>query len=195
MPHNRSEGRTQLPSDNGSEDSAQPPPDNRPEGRARSSPEDQPEPRLYGPPDRAEGFLPNAAFPACRGRADKTAADMSNRETGALGERAAAEALRAAGYELQALNWRQGRYELDIVASRDGVLHFVEVKTRQADSLTPPEAAATHRKFHALRRAASVYLATTGWQGEVQFDLAAVTVATDGATDVRLIENAMECHW
>ena len=47
----------------------------------------------------------------------------------------------------------------------------------------------------ALRRAASVYLATTGWQGEVQFDLAAVTVATDGATDVRLIENAMECHW
>ena len=116
---------------------------------------------------------------------------MSNRETGALGERAAAEALRAAGYELQALNWRQGRYELDIVASRDGVLHFVEVKTRQADSLTPPEAAATHRKFHALRRAASVYLATTGWQGEVQFDLAAVTVATDGATDVRLIENAM----
>lgn len=120
---------------------------------------------------------------------------MSNRETGALGERAAAEALRAAGYELQVLNWRQGRYELDIVASRDGVLHFVEVKTRQADSLTPPEAAATHRKFHALRRAASVYLATTGWQGEVQFDLAAVTVATDGATDVRLIENAMECHW
>ena len=207
MPRNRSEGRTQLPSDNGSEDSAQPlpdnrpegrtqpPPDNRPEGRARSSPEDQPEPRLHGPPDRAEEFLPNAAFPACRGRADKTAADMSNRETGALGERAAAEALRAAGYELQALNWRQGRYELDIVASRDGVLHFVEVKTRQADSLTPPEAAATHRKFHALRRAASVYLATTGWQGEVQFDLAAVTVATDGATDVRLIENAMECHW
>ena len=195
MPRNRPEGRTQLPSDNGSEDSAQPPPDNRPEGRARSSPEDRPEPRLYGPPDRAEGFLPNAAFPACRGRADKTAADMSNRETGALGERAAAEALRAAGYELQALNWRQGRYELDIVASRDGVLHFVEVKTRQADSLTPPEAAATPRKFHALRRAASVYLATTGWQGEVQFDLAAVTVATDGATADRQIETAKECHW
>lgn len=177
------------------EDRAQSPPDNRPEGRARSSPEDRPEPRLHGPPDRAEGFLPNAALPESRGRADKTAADMSNRETGALGERAAAEALRVAGYELQALNWRQGRYELDIVASRDGVLHFVEVKTRQADSLTPPEAAATHRKFHALRRAASVYLAAVGWQGEVQFDLAAVTVATDGATDVRLIENAMECHW
>lgn len=165
MPRNRSEGRTQLPSDNGSEDSAQPLPDNRPEGLARSSPEDRPEPRLHGPPDRAEEFLPNAAFPACRGRADKTAADMSNRETGALGERAAAEALRAAGYELQALNWRQGRYELDIVASRDGVLHFVEVKTRQADSLTPPEAAATHRKFHALRRAASVYLGHDGVAG------------------------------
>lgn len=195
MPRNRPEGRAQSPPDNGPEGRTQPPPDNGPEGRARSSPEDRPEPRLHGPPDRAEELLPNAALPESRGHADKTAADMSNRETGALGERAAAEALRAAGYELQALNWRQGRYELDIVASRDRVLHFVEVKTRQADSLTPPEAAATHRKFHALRRAASVYLATTGWQGEVQFDLAAVTVATDGATDVRLIENAMECHW
>ena len=120
---------------------------------------------------------------------------MTTAETGAAGERAAAEYLRKAGYRLLERNWRRGNYELDLVVTDGEVLHIVEVKTRQADSLTPPEAAATHRKFHALRRAASVYLATTGWQGEVQFDLAAVTVATDGATDVRLIENAMECHW
>ena len=195
MPRNRSEGRTQLPSDNGSEDSAQPLPDNGPEGRARSSPEDRPEPRLHGPPDRAEEFLPNAAFPACRGRADKTAADMSNRETGALGERAAAEALRAAGYELQALNWRQGRYELDIVARKAGIVHFVEVKTRRAGSLTPPEAAVTPQKFRALTRAAVRYLAATGGQDEAQFDLAAVDVMPDGHMEVRLVGQAMEYNW
>lgn len=120
---------------------------------------------------------------------------MPASETGNLGERAAAAHLRASGYELCALNWRQGRYELDIVARRGEVLHFVEVKTRRADGLTPPEAAATARKFRALRRAAAVYLAASGWQGEVQFDLAAVTVTPDGRTDVHLIENAMECHW
>ena len=74
-------------------------------------------------------------------------------ETGRAGERAATEYLRRAGYEICALNWRQGRYELDIVALRDGVLHFVEVKTRREGSLTPPEAAATQRKFRWAGRA------------------------------------------
>ena len=89
-------------------------------------------------------------------------------ETGRAGERAATEYLRRAGYEICALNWRQGRYELDIVACREGVLHFVEVKTRRSGSLTPPEAAATQRKFRALSRAAACYLRTVGWEGEVQ---------------------------
>ena len=46
-------------------------------------------------------------------------------ETGRAGERAATEYLRRAGYESCALNWRQGRYELDIVACREGVLEWV----------------------------------------------------------------------
>ena len=37
-------------------------------------------------------------------------------ETGRAGERAAVEYLRGAGYEICVLNWRSGRYELDIVA-------------------------------------------------------------------------------
>ena len=109
-------------------------------------------------------------------------------ETGRAGERAATEYLRRAGYEICALNWRQGRYELDIVACREGVLHFVEVKTRRSGSLTPPEAAATQRKFRALSR-------TVGWEGEVQFDLAAAEAAADGSVRVELIENALEYNW
>lgn len=116
-------------------------------------------------------------------------------ETGRAGERAATEYLRRAGYDIQALNWRQGIYELDIVALREGILHFVEVKTRQAGALTPPEAALTRRKFHALSRAAGSYLAATGWKGEVQFDLAKVEVAADGSARIELIENALEYNW
>lgn len=113
-------------------------------------------------------------------------------ETGRAGERAAAEYLRRAGYEICALNWRSGRYELDIVARKAGIVHFVEVKTRRAGSLTPPEAAVTPQKFRALTRAAVRYLAATGGQDEAQFDLAAVDVMPDGHMEVRLVEQAME---
>ncbi|WP_290540949.1 YraN family protein [Alistipes sp.] len=116
-------------------------------------------------------------------------------ETGRAGERAATEYLRSAGYEICALNWRQGRYELDIVARKDGVLHFVEVKTRHSGSLTPPEGAATQRKFRALSRAATCYLGVTGWEDEVQFDLAAAEVDDKGGIRVELIENALEYNW
>ena len=105
-------------------------------------------------------------------------------ETGRAGERAATEYLRRAGYEICALNWR-----------REGVLHFVEVKTRRSGSLTPPEAAVTQRKFRALSRAAACYLRTVGWEGEVQFDLAAAEAAADGSVRVELIENALEYNW
>ncbi|MDE6622936.1 MAG: YraN family protein [Alistipes sp.] len=120
---------------------------------------------------------------------------MTTAETGRAGECAAAEHLRREGYEMLARNWREGRYELDLVALRDDVLHFVEVKTRRFDGLTPPEAAMTADKCRALRRAASAYLARSGWQGEVQFDLAAVDIRPDGTTDVRFIEEAVEYNW
>lgn len=119
----------------------------------------------------------------------------STADTGRAGERAATELLRREGFDIQALNWRQGAYELDIVALRQGVLHFVEVKTRQAGALTPPEAALTPRKFHALTRAAACYLRTTGWDGEVQFDLAKVEIEAGGEARVELIENALEYNW
>lgn len=116
-------------------------------------------------------------------------------ETGRAGERAATEYLRRAGYAICALNWRSGHYELDIVARKAGIVHFVEVKTRRTDGLTPPEAAITPQKFRALTRAAVHYLAATGEQGEVQFDLAAVEVMPDGSMEVRLVEQAMEYNW
>lgn len=121
---------------------------------------------------------------------------MTSAETGRAGERAAAEYLCRAGYDILARNWRAGRYELDIVARHAGVLHFVEVKTRRAAGLTTPEQAVTPAKFRALQRAALRYISLHGnAEEELQFDLAAVDVWPNGSMEVRLIERAMECHW
>lgn len=120
---------------------------------------------------------------------------MTTAQTGSFGERAAVEELRRRGFELLHLNWRSGRYELDIVARQGETLHFVEVKTRRADGLTQPEMAATPTKFRALCIAAQRYMDYVGWDGEVQFDLAAVDLCPDGSAEVRLIERAMEANW
>ncbi len=116
-------------------------------------------------------------------------------ECGAAGEQAAVDWLRRNGFMIVERNWRSGRYEIDIIASRWGVLHIVEVKTRRAGSLTAPEEAITEQKFRSLRRAASAYIAQHGLHDELQFDLIAVDAVPDGTMNVRFIENAMQCNW
>ena len=76
----------------------------------------------------------------------------TTQHTGRQGEEAAARWLLDHGFTLLHRNWRQGHYELDIVAARKGTLHFIEVKTRRAGGLTTPEEAITPRKFASLNR-------------------------------------------
>ena len=58
---------------------------------------------------------------------------MHNRELGMAGERVAVDFLRTADYLIVDRNWRCKAGEVDIVAlSPEGVLAFVEVKTRSS---------------------------------------------------------------
>jgi putative endonuclease len=116
------------------------------------------------------------------------------KEIGDIGEIRAAEWLEQHGFRIMHLNWRKGRYELDIVAMRDEVVHFVEVKSRKRGGLTRPEHAITPAKFHALRRAATAYLEIHKIDLEVQFDLIAAEHA-EGEWAVRYIPNAMYSTW
>ncbi len=115
---------------------------------------------------------------------------MNTIEQGAQGELMAAEWLRANGFELLHRNWRDGRYELDIVACKLDTIHFVEVKRRKAGSLTSPEAALTPAKFRSLMRAAQAYLAIHRIDLEPQFDL----IAIEG-DELRYIPNAATPSW
>jgi putative endonuclease len=65
-------------------------------------------------------------------------------------------------YDVLARNWRSGHDEIDIVAKDDdGVLVFVEVKTRSlADRIGGYGAARTPRKKQALCRARNAFLET-----------------------------------
>ncbi|MDO4758234.1 MAG: YraN family protein [Rikenellaceae bacterium] len=117
---------------------------------------------------------------------------------GRLGEEATVAYLRRNGYEICARNWREGHYELDIVARKRGVLHLVEVKTRKAEGLTTPLDAMHPDKIRALHRAAARYMATAGrrYDGyEVQFDLAAVEIDTEERLQIDFIEQVAQYDW
>ena len=113
---------------------------------------------------------------------------------GSRGEELAAQWLSRHGFRLLHRNWRSGSYELDIVASKSGVLHFIEVKTRKKDGLTPPEQAIHAHKSRSLLHAAKAYLDCCPFDGEIQFDLVAVDTTASGH-DIRYIEHIIEPHW
>ena len=110
-------------------------------------------------------------------------------QIGKQGEQIAMEYLRRQGFLIADVNWRSGRYEIDIVAQKGGMIHFVEV------SLTTPEQALTQAKIDAMHRAVKAYLAQRRIYGEFELDLVAVDMFPDGSSDVRLIRDVAESHW
>ncbi len=112
-------------------------------------------------------------------------------ERGRQGEEFAVDWLRKNGYMICARNWRYGRYEIDIVALRHGVMHFVEVKTRACGSMRTAEEAIDTTKRTALLKAMSKYIRLNRMASETQVDLAAVDAYMDGSFTMRYIENIM----
>lgn len=83
---------------------------------------------------------------------------MNRKKLGEFGERFAAQTLVNEGYSIRDRNWRVLEGELDIVAEREGVIVFVEVKTRVSDFFGNPEESITKQKQKRIVRAALAYL-------------------------------------
>ncbi len=66
--------------------------------------------------------------------------------TGALGEKMAIAWLVAKGFEILHQNWRHSHWEVDIIASLNNVLHFIEIKTRRTATFGYPEEDVTKKK-------------------------------------------------
>ncbi len=99
-------------------------------------------------------------------------------DTGKWGEELAVERLIEAGYSIVARNWRLGHLEIDIVARKDDVLVFAEVKTR-TDRDTDPLEAVDKRKIANMVRAADAYMQHENLPLEAQFDLFAISGTPD----------------
>ncbi len=108
------------------------------------------------------------------------------RKTGDLGERLAAIFLERKGFTILDRNYLKPWGEIDIVALRKGVIHFVEVKTISRESMPPegsremvhrPEEELTALKLRKVARTASLYM--EGKRDTREYQIDAVTVILD----------------
>lgn len=115
---------------------------------------------------------------------------------GLRGEEIAAKWLHVHGWEITERRFRNGRRDIDLVATRpdrDGparTVAFVEVKTRKTNDFGGPVSAVNWRKQRELSRSAKVWMSRFQKPGDTfRFDVIGVIL---GAENVRVqhIENA-----
>ena len=100
--------------------------------------------------------------------------DLRKKILGRRGEDLAAKYLKARGYKILERNYKTPFGEADLVAFKDGVYCFVEVKTRTQDAFGAPSEAVDSRKRERYRKIAASYCLMLGEEVNVRYDVAAI---------------------
>lgn len=118
----------------------------------------------------------------------------SRRDLGDFGERVARAHLEAKGYRLLATGFRTREGEVDLVAERDGVVAFVEVKTRRGDAAGSALEALDARKARRLLAASDAFAQQhPELPPDRRIDLIAIDLDRSGRVrSVVHVENAVE---
>lgn len=117
---------------------------------------------------------------------------MSRAETGRLGENAAAEYLEKRGYRIVERNYSRRCGEIDIIAYKDKIICFVEVRTRAAGSMLSGAQTVDIRKMQRVYKTACLWLMEHEADYQPRFDVAEIVSSKDGSRAERInyIENA-----
>jgi len=110
-------------------------------------------------------------------------------ELGQKGEELAREYLERNGYTIEAVNWRFGQDELDIIAKTKGFIVFAEVKSRKSLFAGDPETAVTLQKQRFIIRAANAYIEKNNITLEARFDIIAI-IFTQNDVKINHIKDA-----
>ncbi|NIN70933.1 MAG: YraN family protein [Gemmatimonadetes bacterium] len=112
-------------------------------------------------------------------------------DLGVLGERLAARYLREHGYTILARNFRFGHREIDLIVTRDGLVAFVEVKSRAGTGYGHPLEAITAQKRREIERVARFWLHRHGRPAtRCRFDAVGVVVRRGQAPVIEHLPDA-----
>ena len=113
---------------------------------------------------------------------------MSTSELGFLAENLAARYLEKRGYTVLELNYRKPWGEIDIIASKEGILVFVEVKAnRKIIAGFEPELRANNYKMIKVVRTAKTYLAEKKYDSEQEWQVDVISIGLDEPRDMAKI--------
>jgi putative endonuclease len=100
----------------------------------------------------------------------------SHIDFGKLGEKLAEDFLIDKGYTIMHRNWRHSRYEIDVVALKNELPHFIEVKTRSSNEFGEPEDSVSKKKIRFLLQAADEFLFQNPQYTNFQIDILSITI-------------------
>jgi len=98
----------------------------------------------------------------------------TKKELGQRAETLAVDYLRKKSYVIRERNWRFSRAEIDIIAQKEEVLVFIEVKMRSYNYYGNPEEFVTEKQQALIQEAASQYMEQIGHDWEIRFDIIAI---------------------
>lgn len=102
--------------------------------------------------------------------------NLNSREIGDIGEQATVDFLLKNGYEILKRNYTIRGGEIDIIAQKDNVIAFIEVKTRGKNPMVTGEKAVTESKRRYIIRTAEHFLNTLEKPYDCRFDVAVAEV-------------------
>ena len=108
---------------------------------------------------------------------------------GKEGEDLAVAFLAEKGYQILYRNWRHSYFEIDIISTKNDVLHFVEVKIRSSRLYGMPEDSVTRKKFKKLLAAADEFLHLNPIYRHVQYDVLAIIKCKNEPIEYFLLED------
>ncbi len=112
----------------------------------------------------------------------------TTRQRGTLGETFACARLLEDGYQILERNWRSGKNEIDLIAKKENVIAFIEVKTRSQTGWSSPAQSLTRGQQRRILMAAVAYLRGRGIYNtgafQPRFDLFEVVTACAGSPEV-----------
>ncbi len=119
------------------------------------------------------------------------------RETGKVGrfgEDLAESHYLSKGFVILARNWRWGRAEIDLIAGKEDLIVFVEVKTRKNADFGLPELMLAAAQKRRILNAAEAFLANLRPGLESRMDVVAVLLDAD-VPKLHVVEAAFIPNW